>query len=232
MKTGFVKAYINTPVSKAFKYHGINSNCNIQPDPGIFDEYPISPPLGPTQYILFYRLEMIGFESSSQDYNTAHDAVAAYQVRYDIGQRYISSNKYYYVKRLFVIFDTSIIPDKAVIGRARMKFHPVAFPRDIEFDLVIRNGMPVYPHYHIDYGDFWYGHYAGNGGSINTGSGNTSTWELNENGLTWINKTGLTKFAMISSRDIDKIKPTGIEFTTYNPLWDKNTLEVWYRTPI
>lgn len=36
MKTGFVRAFINIPGNKAYKYHGLNKSCNIQPDPDPF----------------------------------------------------------------------------------------------------------------------------------------------------------------------------------------------------
>lgn len=44
MKTGFIQAYANIPVSKCYMYHGMIRDCNIEPDPDPFEEYPITVP--------------------------------------------------------------------------------------------------------------------------------------------------------------------------------------------
>ena len=133
-----------------------------------------------------------------------------------IGQRLVASQ--YYIYRTFVFFDTSTIADDATIISATLTLYTASKTGvGTNFNIVIRSGTPTYPHDPLVAGDFLYSHYSDNGGFINTvnvGSADhaENVITLNATGLGWINKTGTTKLALISSRDIDPIIPSGGEY--------------------
>jgi hypothetical protein len=82
---------------------------------------------------------------------------------------------------------------------------------DTDFDIVIQNGMPVYPHSPADADDYDKTNYAGNYGSVSTvGMCAPGGWviiELNAAGIALLNKTGYNKFMLRSSRDIAGTAP-------------------------
>jgi len=64
--------------------------------------------------------------------------------------------------------------------------------------------------------DFYYLYYSGNGGSVNTNGLSFDKYtniSLNTTGISWIQKGpgAKTRLALISSRDINKIAPSGDE---------------------
>jgi len=66
-------------------------------------------------------------------------------------------------------------------------------------------------------GDYLYSHYSGDGGSLNTAGiieEARSTLALNATGRGWINKTGVTKFCLRSSRDISSTTPADGAYNT------------------
>ena len=156
------------------------------------------------------------------NYTTAHDAangttVYNTSISYLVGQQLASGD--YTLMRSFLFFDTSAIPDVSVITQVVLSLYlgsdfgnPV-----IDFDVVVRNGQPTYPHDPIVLGDYLYSHYSGDGGSWNTskyiGAGYHSI-TLNSTGIGWISKTGATKLALISQRDIDSITPITVDSET------------------
>lgn len=155
------------------------------------------------------------------NYTTCHDAATG-GVSYGntseyIGQRLTGGS--YWIWRFFVFFDTSSIADDATIISATLTFYTSINKDDVDtdFSIVIRNGMPDYPHDALAVGDYLYSHYSGDGGSINTANVSATQYaanviDLNATGLGWINKTGTTKLALISSRDIDSLIPDGDEY--------------------
>lgn len=137
-----------------------------------------------------------------------------------LGRLYVGQQCFYaamhIIYRSFVFFDTSSLPDDLNIVSAEMLLYTVYdCSVDAEFDIVIQNGQPTRPHegqicniYHWD--DYYYGHYSGNGGSISSThltEGAYSSIHLNSVGISWINKTGITKLALRSSRDINRNAP-------------------------
>jgi len=135
----------------------------------------------------------------------------------EIGQStwWWSEGKMYTVYRGYIYFNTRAIPSNATIDSAylRLKISQVSFYNTSvnNFDLVLQNGQPTYPHIPLAYSDFYRGYYSGNGGSISTNDmgGNTNrNMNLNSTGLGWINKGGDTKFVLRSSRDINGNAPT------------------------
>jgi len=88
------------------------------------------------------------------------------------------------------------------------------------FNVVIQNGQPNYPHFPAVDSDFYYGNYVNNGGQIATTAMTDTAYSdiiLNTNGKNWINKGGNTKFCLRSSRDIAVIEPTGSEWIEIYP---------------
>ena len=80
------------------------------------------------------------------------------------------------------------------------------------FDITIQNGQPTYPHNPMQTGDYAKSHYSGNGGTLNTASFTSGYNAIRLDNLNWINKTGITKLCLRSSRDISGTAPTGNEY--------------------
>lgn len=156
-------------------------------------------------------------------YSVAHDkAVSDYlwtNTTLIVGQ-----NTNYDVHRSFLYFDTSSIPDDAVVISAKIRLKAADLDHDAidNFNIVIRrNTAGTYPSNPLVKADFDYTFYTGDGGSINiddvSSTGLTYIY-LNSTGLDWISKTGVTKLVLVSSQDINAITPTGLEnckFRTY-----------------
>jgi len=111
------------------------------------------------------------------------------------------------IYRSFLSFDTSAIPVGVTITSAILYIYKwdAGTNIDTEFDLVIQDGQPTYPHSTLVVGDYNRDHYHNNGGSINTASISSGAYTaipLNDNGKKWINKGGLTKFCLRNSREI------------------------------
>jgi hypothetical protein len=108
------------------------------------------------------------------------------------------------IDRLALIFDTSAIPVSAVITAARLLIFEEADSSFTDFDITIQRCIPPTPHIPVVLGDFDMLQYADDGGSLTTfglGAGWFSV-PFNPLGLTWINKGGITKLMVRSSRDI------------------------------
>ena len=176
----------------------------------------------------FFVDDTVDFYSSSSDgqiaksnssYSTAHDATTGSKydtfTYFQVGQKLTTI---YYVFRGFVFFDTSSIPSSATIQSASLNLYFYTDNSDTDFDIVIQNGQPTYPHDPLEEGDYYYDHYSGDGGSVNTSSLTLNTYNaitLNSTGLGWITKGGQTKLCLRSSRDINSNAPTGAEFIAF-----------------
>jgi len=176
----------------------------------------------------------IGCFKQGADYYTVQSAATADSWAGYIGQLDSVSPEAsrYKVYRRFVGFDTSGLPDNALIQSAYITLKITYDYSTTDFDIIIKNGQPTYPHDSPVLEDFDISHYSDNGGSINT-SGISSLFEidLNSVGLGWINKTGITKFALISSRDVNITPPTGEERIAISSTAGDITLTVVYFEP-
>ena len=156
--------------------------------------------------------------SNNYEYTWNHDTGDFGYIYYsEIGQRFFGG-EYYSVKRAFVFFDTSSIPDGVSISSATLSLYGYEDWSDTDFDIVIQNGQPTYPHKPLQEGDYNRTHYSGNGGSISSSSWITSGYNditLNSNGKSWINKEGWTKLCLRSNRDISGIAPMGDEYVRF-----------------
>jgi len=115
------------------------------------------------------------------------------------------------IYRGFMFFDTSALSDNTIIKEATLAINgnPSQFLAQ-DFNIVIQNGQPDYPHIPLESSDYDRTRYHGNGGSINTADltpGSYNNINLNSDGKTWINKQGITKLCLRSDRDINGIPP-------------------------
>jgi len=130
---------------------------------------------------------------------------------YEIGQDYVAGTTRYTVRRGGVIFDTSALPDDAVITSATLSFYGFASGQGVAMSLTVVNGADidwgVYDP--ADYGDLL-------DDTTSFGSIASSSWvnesyndiTLNASGLAVISLTGNTVFALRSSRDISATTPS------------------------
>ena len=159
----------------------------------------------------------------------------AYKSDYiDIGQGNNFSGPYvdgcritYEIDRGLLFFDTSSIPAGATITSAKISLYYLqkwikgtdhhnsspywTYTTGTDFDVVIQDGQPNYPRNPVVNSDYYYANYKNNGGQINTADITDVGYydiTLNSNGLAWINKGGITKLSLRSSRDIANIAPS------------------------
>jgi hypothetical protein len=161
--------------------------------------------------------------SISTVYSTANGATTgnvylASSVDFPIGQfkMILNGTTMYDVNRGYLYFDTSGLDDSLTILAANLKIYGFADDSITDFDITIQAeaGGSTYPHDPMVSGDYDQANYSGSGGTLNTSSFSTSGYNiipLNASGISWINKTGYTKFCLRSSRDIAGIIPTGHE---------------------
>ena len=148
--------------------------------------------------------------AATTDYTTAHNAVGGAISSNSIKIGQFTAAGYFEIYRSYLIWDTSSIPDGATITSAILTLSGISDSSTTDFDIVVTNGQPTYPHSPISTSDFDYTKYSGNGGNVNTASITPIT--LNATGISWINKTGSTKLALRSSGDIASTSPSGLEY--------------------
>lgn len=140
----------------------------------------------------------------------------------DVGQKYAATT--YSVFRMVFSLDTSGLNDTALIKSAYLQFKGYN-PNSSEDTILIKNGMPTYPHATPVVGDYDIDNYSGNGGTKKCSEigapGSTVILNLNATGLSWINKTGWTKFIIVSQKDNISDPPTANE-TIVLQGWDSS----------
>jgi hypothetical protein len=118
----------------------------------------------------------------------------------------------YFIYRGCVYFDTSSIPSTDLIDSVTLKLYKDSDYSTTDFDIVVQDGQPTYPHAPMVPGDYDKSHYSGNGGSLNTTSFSNGYNDITITNHSWINTSGTTKLCLRSSRDIDSTEPTGDEY--------------------
>lgn len=154
------------------------------------------------------------------DYPAAHDAATGTVYDTDnilkIGQMsfyQIGVGAHYYIYRGFLFFDTSVIPEGAIILSATLSIYGATDYLTTDFDITIQNGQPTYPHDPLQAGDYLHSQYSGNYGTFNTSGFSTSGYnDITISDTSVITKGGTTKLCLRSSRDIDSIAPTVNEY--------------------
>jgi hypothetical protein len=149
-------------------------------------------------------------------YSAIHGApsgtVNAGNVRIHIGQLVYGSALCIYRGGLF--FDTSSLPDHATITSATLSPYGSEDQSGTDFDITVVDGSVLEdPMVNSDYGDLL--PQTTGGGTFNTAGFSTTGYNdiaLNAAGISWISKTGTTKFGLRSSRDISATSPAGNEY--------------------
>jgi hypothetical protein len=151
---------------------------------------------------------------SNTSYITAHITATSVADDYNtlsIGQTYVSG--IYSIYRSAVFFDTSSLPDDVYITSATLSLYGFVDDSDTDFDITVVDGSSLHdPLEESDYGLL--GGKDISGGVFNTSGFSMSGYndiQLNAAGMGWISKTGMTKFGLRSSLDIDIDDPTGYE---------------------
>jgi hypothetical protein len=151
---------------------------------------------------------------SDRTYNTAwtytSGTVDSTSTYLSIGQKLSSS--VYYIYRGFVLFDTSSLPSNAYLDSAVLSLYKKDDFSTTDFLLTIQNGQPVCPHNPLQTTDYNKVLYSGNGGSLSTANFVNGRNNITLSNLAWINRIGLTKLCLRSSRDINGTAPTGNEY--------------------
>jgi thermitase len=129
-----------------------------------------------------------------------------------IGQKKVALGPTYYVYRGFVFFNTSALPSNAYLDNATLSLYKKDDYSTTDFDITIQNGQPTYPHNPMQTGDYFRNYYSGNGGTLGTSRFTSGYNDITMSNLSWINKTGITKLCLRSSRDISGTTPTGNEY--------------------
>jgi parallel beta-helix repeat protein len=151
---------------------------------------------------------------SDRVYNTAWSApigtVDSSSTYLSIGQKFSSS--FYYIYRGFVLFNTASLPWNAYLEGAILSLYKKDDFSTTDFNLIIQNGQPTYPHNPLQTPDYNKMLYSGNGGSLSTANFVNGRNNITLTNLNWVNRTGITKLCLRSSRDISGTTPTGNEY--------------------
>jgi hypothetical protein len=118
----------------------------------------------------------------------------------------------YDIYRSYLLFNTNGGP---TVVNARLLLFSNNDLSDVDFDVVVLNGMPNHPQDPVVLADYDRSLYAGNGGSISTVGWNAAGYNilnLNAAGKSWINLSGWTKFCLRSSLDISQSPPAANEY--------------------
>lgn len=232
MRTEFTNAFPNKPLNKYYMYHGILMPCNIQPDPEPFVSYEIKPGGGPVVTVTFTAVINTGWQYSEFDYNYVHDHNEGGGFIPFIGQQIedFGGGLYLYtIERMGVGWDTVSLPIDCTILAAKIILTMTTNYSLRQWNVVVRNGMPLYPHLLDTRGDYKFTNYSGYCGVKEIQPPGTFEIELNESGLLAVNKEGYTKFALLDDRDIAGVPPTVQEYVEF--MYDKSycKLEVTYQ---
>lgn len=158
------------------------------------------------------------YKSSSTSYNAAWSSgtgtISSSADYITIGQNkgFTFPNPTYYVYRGFLFFNTSSLPSNAYIDNATLSLYKKGDNSTTDFTLTIQNGQPTYPHNPLLFGDYNKSYYSGNGGGLSTTSFVNGRNNITLTNHSWIQKGGLTKLCLRSSRDINGTSPTGKEY--------------------
>jgi hypothetical protein len=148
------------------------------------------------------------------NYNTARTAAVG---GVDSTSLYVGQITGYTIWRDALYFDTSALPDVAVVTAANVSVYGKTDTSVNDFSLTIVSGMPTYPSDPLvpaDYDRTKYNTSITGAAGFNTsgfviGFNNIS---MNATGISWINVAGTTKFLLISSRDWAGAVPVANEY--------------------
>ncbi|MGB2697139.1 MAG: hypothetical protein WBD28_04670 [Candidatus Zixiibacteriota bacterium] len=176
------------------------------------------------------------------DYNTArNDSCADYHNTeigiHRFGQVYSGGN--YYLPRSYLVFNTGSLGSQSILDSAKLFFYIEWLDTSDHWDMIVVEGFwDTDPPEACDFKTgVWIGEQSG--GSKNTSgiSAEYNSVTLNSTGLGWINKTGTTRLALRSNRDINGTPPPGSEQIQHRSADYYGTdndpyLEIWYHTGV
>jgi len=232
MKTCFKKGFLDIPATKYYYYHGLIRPCNIQPDPICFKDYNTTGEYGPPITKTFTAYYDVGWNYSDFNYTDAHDHVSGGIYGPFIGQSkedFGGGLFLYQFYRMGVVWDTVTLPWDCNIGSASIILTITDKWSGVLFDVVIRNGMPTFPHITDYIYDYYYDNYSGDYGRKEITAPGSFEICLTAGGLLLINKTGYTKFALISSHDIDRTIPVANDTIGINGISSYIKLKIVYQ---
>jgi hypothetical protein len=156
--------------------------------------------------------------AANTSYAVAHDSLTGQVFALTIaaigGQ--INYTGEYSIWKSFFYWDTSIIPDNATILNSTVGMNIIMDQSATDFNVTLQtSSSSSVPHEPVQAGDYYYGYYSGDGGSMNTsemGGLGYFNITMNSGALSWISKTGHTKIAVRSSSDINSVAPSGNEY--------------------
>ncbi len=237
----FTGADIKIPGKKTYYSHGVKFTCPIQIDPKSCKCVPIKR----KEPLPYHEWELIGLEkwgtlryTWADTYLEAWEAIEAnktpiYTIGIAIGQydnwTPIAPSHDYFIYRAGFQFktDQASLPPGAPIQYAaiRVKRYATVTPLKVDFNVVIQNGQPEFPHDPIVVSDYCKAFYSGNGGSILASELPIEEFgdiPLSKEGIEWINLGGYTKLMLRSSRDIEGIEPNKAENEERIQIWTDN----------
>jgi hypothetical protein len=161
--------------------------------------------------------------NSGADYDTVHDAATGNQIQDTLTYQGCQNTYYlgnYYLRRDFMEFDTSSLPDDALVYKVTFTIMGNGDTSEGDAgqsDLKLYEGMQHSP---LEYGDFdAFGTTELSDDFSNweypLPDGITKTIDLNDAGKALINKTGMTKFCIRCMGDVLRAAPSGTYNTAY-----------------
>lgn len=229
MKTGFLPAFADYSFDKVYNYHGMRQVCNIQAEPIAPILYDTDAVYGPLLYKQFNAELNMGWSRRGGSYSFIHDHPVGADFEGKIGQYYWFLREEFMVGRYGVAFRVSGIHPTSKIVDATIYLNPIWEDWQEDFSIIVRSGMPTYPHIPTVLEDYNKDHYFGNGGSVHSLDRHWGWIALNAIGISWINFSGITKFVLISSRDIDAIEPIYHQYVDFSTEPGDVRLVIQYR---
>jgi len=120
----------------------------------------------------------------------------------------------YYIWRVILFFDTSFLPTKYLVKRAKLYFYCGANYMPVGEYLHIQMGTNSVPHKPLVAGDYDKTHYSGDYGHILSADVVVDDWnsiDIPASQLGCFNPSGFTKFCLRTKKEIDGIAPLGNE---------------------
>lgn len=148
------------------------------------------------------------------NYTTAHNASSGNLTTGLLMGQKLEINTYT-IYRGGLAFDTSGLDDTALIKSVTFRLRCKGGDSTLSGNILIKDGQPTYPHVPLEDGDYDISDYSGNGGTVDCTGILDETYvsmSFNSTGLSWINKTGYTKFLIVSQNDNISEPPTGLEY--------------------
>lgn len=238
--TGFTNFDAKRMMKKYYSYHGVIMKCNIQPNPKTFicEDTKEAELTGPYHLfevkgtfvkcveLMYERYNPDKHVENEEDYLIARNALAAnqalpippaYKTQLIVGQYVEATWKatIYRVYRITLEFENYLnIGEGAPVQNVTLQFRLYLNWAEHEFDIIIQNGQPTYPHDPPVVEDYFYEHYKDNGGSMNTidmVGGHNYYIKFNSLGKSWV-KIGspgslIAKICLRSSNDINAVRP-------------------------